>query len=131
MSKTYRSNFEELVATKLKLTDYETDKFKYTIPASKHTYTPDFKVAPSVYLETKGRLTAKDRAKHLRVAAENPKLVIAFVFQEAYNTLYKGSKTTYADWAEKNKFLWFDWKEHQKELQTFISQKSLKPKKVQ
>ena len=130
MSATYRSNFEELVATKLKLEKYETHKFKYVVPESTRTYCPDFELNPTVFLETKGRFTAADRKKHLQFRESNPNITIAFLFQEAYNTLSRSSKTTYADWATKNNFLWFDWKTQQTELQSFISKHSPKPHKV-
>jgi hypothetical protein len=40
------------------------------------------------------------------VKAANPDLDVRFVFQTPYNKIYKGSKTTYAKWAEKHGFLW-------------------------
>jgi hypothetical protein len=36
----------------------------------------------------------------------NPDLDIRFVFQAPFNKIYKGSKTTYAKWAEKSGFPW-------------------------
>ena len=90
----------------------------------------DFELNPTVFLETKGRFTAADRKKHLQFRESNPNITIAFLFQEAYNTLSRSSKTTYADWATKNNFLWFDWKTQQTELQSFISKHSPKPHKV-
>ena len=40
------------------------------------------------------------------VKKQNPELDIRFVFQAPYNKLYKGAKSTYAQWAEKNGFKW-------------------------
>jgi len=40
------------------------------------------------------------------VKAANPDLDIRFVFQTPYNKIYKGSKTTYAKWADKHGFPW-------------------------
>lgn len=130
MSITYRSNFEELVATSLKLKEYETDRIKYIKPASKHTYTPDFKLKDNVYFETKGRFTASDRKKHLLLKEQHPELTIVLVFQNAYNTLTRRSSTTYADWATKNGILWFDWRTQQKELQSFLFDTQLKRHKA-
>jgi hypothetical protein len=59
-----------------------------------------------IYLEVKGRLTVEDRRKMLAVKKSNPELDIRFVFQAPYNKINKGSKTTYAKWAEKYGFLW-------------------------
>jgi hypothetical protein len=57
-------------------------------------------------LETKGHLSEEDRRKMRAVKAANPDLDVRFVFQTPYNKIYKGSKTTYAKWAEKHGFLW-------------------------
>ena len=40
------------------------------------------------------------------VKKSNPDLDIRFVFQAPYNKIYKGSKTTYAKWAERHDFKW-------------------------
>ena len=42
----------------------------------------------------------------LAVKKQHPDLDIRLVFQAPHNTLTKKSKTTYAQWAEKNGFLW-------------------------
>ncbi len=59
-----------------------------------------------VYLETKGHLVEKDRRKMIAVKKQNPDLDIRFVFQTPYNKIYKGAKSTYAQWAEKHGFKW-------------------------
>ena len=79
---------------------YEQDKIKYEIPASNHTYTPDFTVTKNVYIETKGLWVAKDRQKALFIKEQHPHIRILYVFQRN-QALYKGSKNTYLGWCEK------------------------------
>ena len=55
-------------------------------------------------METKGRFTVSDRQKHLLIKEQQPELDIRFVFSNQNAKLYKGSKTTYAQWCEKNGF---------------------------
>ena len=85
---------------------YETLKIPYTIPASSHTYTPDFVLENGIIIESKGLFSVEDRKKHLLVKAQHPEYDIRFVFQNPNTKLYKGSPTTYAMWAEKNGFKW-------------------------
>lgn len=59
-----------------------------------------------IIIEAKGLFETKDRQKHLLIKKQYPHLDIRFVFQNPKNTLYKGSKTTYADWCDKNGFKW-------------------------
>jgi hypothetical protein len=103
----YRSKFEHGIGDQLGANaDYEPIAIKYTQPAKKRTYTPDFVLRNGIIIEAKGRLTATDRAKMLLVRADNPELDIRFVFQRASNRISKASKTTYAQWAEANGFQW-------------------------
>ena len=44
--------------------------------------------------------------KHKCVRKQHPELDIRFVFSNAKSKLYKGSKSNYSDWCNKNKFLW-------------------------
>jgi hypothetical protein len=85
---------------------YEDTKVPYLVPARAATYTPDFILPNGIIIETKGRLTAADRKKHIHIRRSNPELDIRFVFQAPNAKIYKGSKTTCARWAEKNDFLW-------------------------
>lgn len=71
-----------------------------------HTYNPDFTLGPGVYLECKGRFTGVDRAKHLLIKKQHPEIVVYFLFERPFNTLSKASKTTYADWCDKNGYEW-------------------------
>jgi hypothetical protein len=110
----YRSGLEDQISEQLKFTgktwSYESEKLKYTIPERVATYTPDFilikKDGSKMYIETKGRFTAIDRKKHLLVKSSNPELDIRLLFQTPNNKITKNSKTTYADWANKNGYLW-------------------------
>ena len=103
----FRSGLEEKVADLLVNLgvkyEYESTKVPYVLQCN---YTPDFLLPNGVYLETKGQLTEEDRRKMKAVKKANPELDIRFVFQAPYNKIYKGSKTTYAAWAEKNNFPW-------------------------
>ena len=79
---------------------YEQDKIKYVIPASNHSYTPDFTVTKNVYIETKGLWVAADRKKALLIKEQHPDIRILYIFQRDQK-LYKKSPTTYLDWAAK------------------------------
>lgn len=70
------------------------------------TYTPDFQLDNGILIETKGQFDSEDRHKHIEVRRQHPELDIRFVFSNARSKLYKGSKTTYAQWCEKREFLW-------------------------
>ena len=108
----FRSGIEVKVAKQLEeagiKVEYETTKIRYVQPETKHTYTPDFVLPNGIIIETKGRFVAADRKKHLLIQKQHPDLDIRFVFQRSQNTINKGSKTTYADWATKNGFLYAD-----------------------
>ena len=103
----YRSGLEEKVAdllSSLKVKyEYETKKLAYVLECN---YIPDFLLPNGVFLEVKGRLTSEDRRKMIAVKKSNPELDIRFVFQAPFNKIYKGSKTTYAKWAEQKGFPW-------------------------
>lgn len=108
----FRSGLEETVYKQIAkqgiTPEYESFKIPYVIPASNHTYTPDFQLPNGIIIETKGRFVASDRKKHLLVKKQHPELDIRFVFQNAKGRINKGSKTTYADWCVKNGFLYAD-----------------------
>lgn len=111
----YRSGFEKRIAQNLKEANvsfgYETEKLTYVIPARKATYTPDFIVKRSdgstLVVEAKGRFrTAADRQKLILVKETHPDRDIRLVFQNSKLPIYKGSKTTYAMWANTHGFTW-------------------------
>lgn len=108
----FRSGIEVKIAKQLEeagiKVEYETTKIRYVQPETKHTYTPDFVLPNGIIIETKGRFVAADRKKHLLIKQQHPDLDIRFIFQRSQNTINKGSKTTYADWATKNGFLYAD-----------------------
>ncbi len=105
----YRSMFEINIAKSLAERgvsfEYETQKLTY-IPKPR-TYTPDFYLTETnIYVEAKGHLDRADRAKMSLIKKQYPELDIRFVFMNANNKIYKGSKTTYAMWANKHGFEW-------------------------
>lgn len=108
----FKSGLEESVSnqidTKGIIVLYESEKIPYTIPLSKHTYNPDFKLPNGIFIETKGRFVATDRKKHLLIKEQQPLLDIRFVFTSSKNKISKNSKTSYADWCNKNGFLYAD-----------------------
>jgi hypothetical protein len=105
----FRSGLEERTAKYLKKL-----KVKFTYEKIKirwqdlryRTYTPDFVLANGIIIETKGRFITSDRQKHLMIKEQHPDLDIRFVFSNPNSKLYKGSKTTYADWCNKHGFKW-------------------------
>jgi len=105
----YRSQFElhlakSLAQNKVKF-EYESKKFIY-IPKPR-TYTPDFYIVESdIYVEAKGHLDKADRVNMALVKQQHKDLDIRFVFMNARNKIYKGSRTTYADWCNKHDFRW-------------------------
>lgn len=118
-----RSKLEDNVESQLKRLGtkyyYEPDwgKLAYTIPASKHTYTPDFyitsKSGKTIIIEAKGIWDYDDRYKHALIRAQHPDLDIRFVFTNPKQKIRKGSKTTYADICEgkgRGIFKGLEWK---------------------
>jgi hypothetical protein len=104
----YRSGLEDTIANQLDMMrvkyTYEEKKISYTVPESKHTYTPDFVLSNGIIIETKGRFVTADRKKHLFVKQQHPELDIRFVFSNPRCKISKVSKTTYADWCDKYGF---------------------------
>jgi hypothetical protein len=87
---------------------YEEFKLDYCIPATNHKYTPDFVLPNGIVIEAKGIFDATDRKKHLYIKEQCPSLDIRFIFSRSKSPLYKGAKTTYADWCDKYGFLYAD-----------------------
>jgi len=105
----YRSKFELNIARLLaeRKIPFEYENFKVTYIPKPRTYTPDFYLPETnIYVEAKGHLDKADRVKMLLVKEQHPDLDIRFVFLKARNKIYRGSKTTYADWANKHGFIW-------------------------
>ena len=107
----YRSGLEE--ATGINLTErevgfeYETMKIKW-LDSKERTYTPDFVLDNGIIIETKGRFVSTDRRKHKEVKKQYPDLDIRFVFSNSRAKLYKGAKSSYGEWCDKNGFLYSD-----------------------
>jgi len=103
-----RSGFERTLAASLKKRkvafEYETLKLPYT---QSHIYKPDFILANGVIIEAKGRFRAGggEAAKMIAVKKQHPDLDIRFCFWDAHARI-SGQKQSYAQWAEKNGFLW-------------------------
>jgi hypothetical protein len=111
LSHGFRSRFEfefaqYLAKSKIKY-KYEKDKFRYIVPIK--SYTPDFYLMNyGFYLELKGNLDVTDRVKHLLVKEQNSSLDVRFIFPNSKKKIYKGSKTTYANWCDRHGFLYAD-----------------------
>lgn len=110
VSTTYRSGLEENIAGQLVNAGcpvaFEQYYLEYIIPASTHKYTPDFLLPNGIIIESKGLFESEDRKKHLLIKTQYPHLDIRFIFSNPNQKLYKGSRTSYADWCEKNGFLY-------------------------
>ena len=108
----YRSGLEEKIAAQLEAAGipvaFEQYKLKYVVPAREATYTPDFVLRNGIIVESKGIFDVEDRKKHLLIREQHPDLDIRFVFSSSRAKLYKGSKTSYAEWCEKNDFQFAD-----------------------
>ncbi|MAO20053.1 MAG: endonuclease I [Phycisphaerae bacterium] len=108
-SRRYRSGLEKEVAAYLtaeqKQVRYEVLKIEWE-DLRYRTYTPDFVLDNGIIIETKGIFDSDDRRKHLEVRKQHPELDIRFVFSNAKAKLYKGAKSRYFDWCDKNAFMW-------------------------
>lgn len=110
----FRSGLEDTVNDMLKEQNksfsYESEKISYIQPETKHNYTPDFVLnkidGKKMYIETKGRWVKTDRLKFDLIFQQYPDIDIRFVFQNPNAKLYKGSKTTYAQYCDKKGWLW-------------------------
>lgn len=102
--KRFASEFERVVSEQLLETgvpfEYETITVEYP---KVHTYKPDFILPGGIIIETKGRFTAQDRAKHLAVRNSHPDLDVRFIFMQD-NRLYKKAKSKYSDWCRLRGF---------------------------
>lgn len=105
----FRSAFELSLAKTLANNsvpfEYESKKFSY-IPKPR-VYTPDFYLSDyDIYIEAKGYFDKSDRVKMQLIKEQYPDLDIRLVFLNARNKIYKGSKTSYGDWATRYNFEW-------------------------
>lgn len=108
----FRSGLEEKISQELASQGisfgYEDRVIRYLKPAKEAKYTPDFNLPNGIIVETKGRFLTADRQKHLLVKKQHPELDIRFVFSNSRQRISKQSKTTYADWCQKNGFIYAD-----------------------
>lgn len=112
----YRSKLESRVAGRLgKMNldiNYETQKLTYT-----KQYTPDFIInegdPDEIILEVKGILRPEDRSKMVAVKRDNPNKDIRFIFQKPDSKMI-GSKSTHAQWAKRNGFMYYGENEFKK-----------------
>ncbi len=109
----YRSGLENTNAEHIKQAlkapvKYEAFQIIYTIPSRQTRYTPDFVLPNGIIIETKGRFMPADRQKHLLIKAQYPDLDLRFVFTNSREKLYKGSKTSYAQWCTEFGFKYAD-----------------------
>lgn len=105
----FRSGFERTIDTQLRSSgvvySYEDTKVPYILECNYH---PDFHLLKSnIYIETKGKLMPEERRKHLEVRRQNPEIDLRFVFMYAHKKM-PGTKSTHAQWAERNGFKWAD-----------------------
>jgi len=107
----YRSGLEE--ATGINLTErevsfeYEKMKIKW-LDSKERSYTPDFVLENGIIIETKGRFVSADRRKHKEIKKQYPDLDLRFVFSNSRAKLYKGAKSSYGQWCDKEDFLYAD-----------------------
>lgn len=104
----YRSNLERQFHDIYPNTQYENVKLSYVVHK---TYTPDFQLSPTIFVETKGYFKPMDRQKQLLVKKQYPNVTFILIFQDSTKVITKGSKTTYKIWAENNGFKTLDIKE--------------------
>lgn len=108
----FRSGLEETIAEQLTSKgvgfSFEELVIPYVKPEKPAKYTPDFVLANGIIIESKGRFLTEDRQKHLLVKKQHPEYDIRFVFSNSRTKISKRSKTTYADWCDKNGFLYAD-----------------------
>ena len=103
----FRSELEEKVSDLLcELNidyEYEPTRIPYEI---QHNYSPDFLLPNGIYLECKGYWDSIDRRKVKNVMEQHPEIDLRMVFQSPYNKISKKSKTTYAQWCDKQGIKW-------------------------
>jgi hypothetical protein len=109
LSRRYRSGLEKDTATFLsscqKVVKYELLKVEWE-DLRYRTYTPDFELDNGIIIETKGLFDSEDRRKHVAIKQQHPELKIRFVFSNSNAKLYKGAKSRYWEWCDKNGFMW-------------------------
>jgi len=105
----YRSAFEKKLMEELKhqgiKAQYEPFFMRY-YPTQPKRYTPDIVLPNGIIIEAKGYFLPQDRTKHKNIKAAYPDLDVRLVFQRSSNKLSPNSQTTYADWCQREGFLY-------------------------
>ena len=107
----FRSGLEETIAAQLEAEGINPKFESIKLPFEEHkkrTYTPDFPVTDRIIIETKGRFLTADRMKMLEVKKQYPNIDFRLIFSNSRQRISKVSKTTYAQWCEKNGFKYAD-----------------------
>lgn len=89
---------------------YEPVKFEYVVEETRK-YTPDWRIIyrkgkKTLFIEYKGVLDGRSRKLLKLVKKYHPEIDFRLVFEAASNKIYRGSKTTYAKWADQHGFPW-------------------------
>ena len=95
--------FAELLLKYNVKAEYEAKRFEFVRMAH---YTPDWKVSDSLFIETKGYFSPRNRGDLLSFREQHPSIEIFLVFSAPNNRLTSKSKTTYAEWADRHNFRW-------------------------
>lgn len=107
LQKAGRSKYESRVHANIAVLDkdvkHESMRVSYKVEKK---YVPDFVLSNGILVEAKGRFLPSDRTKMLAVIAQNPKLDVRILFQNAKVKLSKASSTTYGEWATKHGIVW-------------------------
>lgn len=114
----FKSQFERNVAKAfrkagIKFT-YEPVVLPFVQPKKDRKYTPDFELRfgnRAILVETKGKLTAEDRQKLVWVQEQHPRRPVVILFMNSDVRIRKNSPTTYAKWAEKAGFEYYDFRD--------------------
>lgn len=113
----YKSGLEKLFAELLfkhgVQAKYEARRFEFVRMAH---YLPDWEINPTLYIETKGYFSPRNRADLLSFREQHPGVEIFLVFSQPNNRLTAKSKTTYAEWCQRHKFRWSSIKDFPKYL---------------
>ena len=56
--------------------EYEEHEVSYTIPATTHSYKPDFRLPNNIFIESKGWFLPEDRKKHLLIIEKSLYIVL-------------------------------------------------------
>jgi hypothetical protein len=114
----YKSDLEDDIAEQLETCGvpftYEAQRIPYAVPAREAVYVTDFELPGGIIIEGKGRfghrgnqkVSTAERQKFILLKKQRPELDIRFVFSNPKTPIYKGSKTTYAQWADTHGFPW-------------------------